>query len=431
VERALLNEQEGDTQPRAELLAATMGLDFNYYVGNSLALSSRRELYDAGILDRRLSGSAYAGIFLRGERFHVERENIGSYRYAVGYKPLIAADGGIEGIIAVPALYRQEEIDEEVARTNALLFGMYAIIVLVVTVIATTLAHRIAAPIHSLTEATKHVSYGDLDIKVRANADGEIGELIRSFEAMTRDLKRNRENLVQYERELAWKEMAKQVAHEIKNPLTPMKLALQHLQQTYRDKVENFSEVFEEVSQMIIRQVDALSRIASEFSHFARMPMAHLERCDVNEVLLEAARLFDQDEHVKLEHQLDRSLPPVVADREELRRAFINIIRNGIQATVGKGRILLSTALKGAAVEIRIQDFGTGIPEEIKHKLFQPNFSTKTDGMGLGLAIVKKTIDDLNGTIEIESEINKGTTVIIRIPTAETLPHEFPSDPAS
>ncbi len=424
VERALLSEQEGEAQPRAELLAATMGLDFNYYVGNTMAISSRRELYDTGILDRRLSGSAYAGIFLRGERFHVETENIGLYRYAVGYRPLIGGDGNIEGLIAVPALYRQEEIDEEVARTNALLFGVYAIIVLVVTVIATTLANRIAAPIHSLTEATKHVSYGDLDVKVRANADGEIGELIRSFEAMTRDLKRNREHLVQYEREIAWKEMAKQVAHEIKNPLTPMKLALQHLQQTYRDKVENFDEIFEEVSQMVIRQVDALSRIASEFSRFARMPKAHLEQCNVNDVVREAASLFEQDKRVTLDQRLDAQLPPIMADREELRRAFINIIRNGVQAMGNVGKIIVTTSRQGHDIEVRIQDFGSGIPDEIKGKLFQPNFSTKTDGMGLGLAIVKKTIDDLNGMIEIVSEANRGTTVIIRIPLAETSSHE-------
>ncbi len=424
VEQAILDEQGGSAQKRTEALATKMGSDFNYYVGNMLAISSRRELYDTGILDRRLSGSAYAGIFLRGQRFHVEAENIGLYRYAVGYKPLLANDGSIQGVIAVPALYRQEEIEEDVARTNALLFGIYAVIVIVVTVLATTLANRIAAPIHSLTEATKHVSYGDLDVKVRAKADGEIGELIRSFEAMTRDLKQSRENLVQYERELAWKEMAKQVAHEIKNPLTPMKLALQHLQQTYRDKVENFDEIFEEVSQMVIRQVDALSRIASEFSRFARMPKAHLEQCSVNDVLREATSLFEQDKRVTLEEHLDPHLPPIMADREELRRAFINIIRNGVQAMGNQGRIIVATSREGHDIEVRIQDFGSGIPDEVKDKLFQPNFSTKTDGMGLGLAIVKKTIDDLHGSIRIDSKLDEGTTVIIRIPTDDSHLHE-------
>ncbi len=430
VEQTLLEEQRKHARERVDELARKMNLDFNYYVGNTLTMSSRRELYDTGILDRRLSGSAYADIFLRGRRFHVETENIGLYRYAVGYRPLMGSDGTIAGIVAVPALYRQEQIDEEVARTNALLFGVYALIVIAVSVIATTLANRIAAPIHKLTEATKQVSLGNLDVHVSARADGEIGELIKSFEAMTRDLKRSRENLVRYERELAWKEMAKQVAHEIKNPLTPMKLALQHLQQVYRDKVENFDQIFEEVSQMVIRQVDALSRIASEFSRFARLPRTQLELCDVNEVLLDAVHLFDQDARVEIERRLGENLPLIHADREELRRAFINIIRNGIQAMGNQGKIVVSTTGHEQDIEIRIQDFGSGIPEEIKHKLFQPNFSTKTDGMGLGLAIVKKTIDNLNGTVEIVSETSKGTTVIIRIPFAETASHEPSTHPA-
>ncbi len=423
VEESLLhgNIQDGsgirdDASVVAERLAAKMKADFNFYAGNTLRMSSRPELYETGILDRRLSGSAYASIFVKGERFHLETENIGLYRYAVGYRPLQDNAGKITGVISVPTLYRQEQIDEDAARTNAVLFGVSAIIFIAISLIATTFANRIASPIHKLTEATKRVSLGDLDVRVHARADGEIGELIRSFETMTKDLKRSRENLVQYERELAWKEMAKQVAHEIKNPLTPMKLALQHLRQTYRDKVENFDEVFEEVSQMVIRQVDALSRIASEFSSFARMPKARLEKCSVNDVLREAIYLFEQDERVRIETHLEQHLPPIMADREELRRAFINIIRNGIQAMNNEGRMIVTSAKLEHDIEVRIQDFGCGIRNEIKDKLFQPNFSTKTDGMGLGLAIVKKTIEDLNGGISIESKLDEGTTVILHIP---------------
>jgi signal transduction histidine kinase len=415
--QSLAADSAGDyTAAIADVLAAKIRADFNLYSGNMLRLSSRKELYDSGILDRRLSGSAYASIFVQGKRFHVETENIGLYRYAVGYRPVTDSTGRITGVVAVPALYRQDKIDEEVARTNALLFGVAAVLVIMILLIATTFANRIAAPIHKLTEATKRISLGDLDVKVNARADGEIGELIQSFERMTKDLKRSRENLVQFERELAWKEMAKQVAHEIKNPLTPMKLALQHLRQTYRDKVENFDEIFEEVSQMVIRQVDALGRIASEFSSFARMPNAKLERCSVNDILREAIGLFEQDRAVKFEARLEPQLPPILADREELRRAFINIIRNGVQAMENQGRMDLTTVKHEHDIEIRIRDSGSGIPDEIKGKLFQPNFSTKTDGMGLGLAIVKKTIEDLRGTIAIESVLHEGTTVVIHIP---------------
>lgn len=407
-----------------ESFASLPNTDFNYYVGKELAASSRTELYETGILDRRLSGSAYRNLFAEGKRFHLETENIGLYSYAVGYRPTLDTNMQIAGVLAVPTLYRQEQIDEEVARTNALLFGVTAIVFLAVALVATAFANRIAAPIHQLTEATKRLSLGDLEVQVNARADGEIGELIRSFETMTRDLKRSRENLVQYERELAWKEMAKQVAHEIKNPLTPMKLAIQHLRQTYSDKVENFGEIFEEVTQMVIRQVDALGRIASEFSRFARMPKSRLEKLSVNDVLREAVSLFEQDDRVQCEMKLEPRLPPIMADREELRRAFINIIRNGIQAMNGAGKILVSSALVHDGIEIRIRDFGAGIPDEIRGKLFQPNFSTKTDGMGLGLAIVKKTLEDMNGTIALDSVVNEGTTAIIHIPLKQEN-HEF------
>ena len=401
----------------AQRLASRIKTDFNFYVGTTLRGSSRLELFESGILDRRLSGSAYENIYIRGTRFHLEKESIGLYQYAVGYRLVLDAGESVAGVISVPTLYRQEEIDREVAQINAVLFGVSAIIFVVITLIATTFANRIAAPIHELTKATKRLSLGDLDVRVQARAEGEIGELIRSFAMMTKDLKRSRENLVQYERELAWKEMAKQVAHEIKNPLTPMKLALQHLRQTYKDRVENFDEIFEEVSQMVIRQVDALSRIASEFSSFARMPNARLEKCSINDVLREAVYLFEQDSRVRFEVRFGQHIPPIMADREELRRAFINILRNGIQAMNGEGKMIVSTEQQNHDVEIRIRDFGVGIPDEIKGKLFQPNFSTKTDGMGLGLAIVKKTIEDLQGSIALESVVHEGTKVVIHIQT--------------
>ena len=405
------------TEQMADQLATDLGTDFNLYRDDSLQVSTRPELYEAGILDRRLNGSVYASVILRGKRFYVETENIGLYQHAVGYRPLVARDGRVYGIVSVPTLYRQDQVDEEVSRQNAFVFGAYAIVLFVIVLIATTLANRIAAPIHSLTEATKRIARGDLDISVRMpQTDGEIGNLVKSFETMMRDLKENRKNLIRFERELAWKEMAKQVAHEIKNPLTPMKLSLQHLRQTYKDRVPNFDQVFEEVSKTIIEQIDTLGRIASEFSHFGRMPTPHLQPCDVNDVLKESVALFGPDPQTQFELSLADDLPVTTADKEELRRAFINIIRNGIQAMNNAGRMLIASQEEGHRIVITFRDFGVGITDEAKERLFQPNFSTKTDGMGLGLAIVKKTLDDLKATIMIERAKGGGTLVTIGIP---------------
>ena len=404
----------------AEQVAADFGTDFNVYRGKTLEVSSRPELYEAGLLDRRLSGAAYANIVLRGKRFYMERANIGFYQYAVGYRPLLGRDGRVAGIVSVPTLYRQDEVDEDVSRQNAFLFGLFAIVLLAILIVATTFANRIAAPVQSLTQATRRVAQGDLDVKFALpETEGEVGELMRSFEAMTKDLKQSRESLIRFERELAWKEMARQVAHEIKNPLTPMKLSIQHLRQTYKDKAPDFDRIFEDVSTTIVAQIDALSRIASEFSHFGRMPKAQLERCDVNAILKEAVALFVTEGATQFETGLRAAPPHVLADREELRRAFINIIRNGIQAMNNSGRMLITTSNDRKHVIVSFRDFGVGISPEMRQRLFQPNFSTKTDGMGLGLAIVKRTIDDLSGKIEVESEVGKGTLMTIRLPRAE------------
>lgn len=398
-------------------LAADLGTDFNVYVGNRLVASSRPELFETGILDTRMSGSAFAGIFRQGRRFHLETERIGLYQYAVGYAPLLDDRNSPVGVVSVPTLYHQEEIDRETSQRNALLFGLYALVLLGIVGIATTFANRIAAPIHGLTQATQRVSEGELAVTVGVpRADGEIGELIRSFETMTRDLQRSRDELVRYEREKAWKEMARQVAHEIKNPLTPMKLSLQHLQQTYRDRVPDFGKIFDEVSRTIIDQIDALSRIASEFSHFARMPNPRKEQCALNAVVQESVQLFEREGAVVFETSYAPDLPEVIADREELRRALINILRNAIQAMGGQGTVKVATGRSRAGLTIMVKDTGPGMSEEIRVRLFEPNFSTKTDGMGLGLAIVKKTIDDLGGTIGIESGVGEGTTVTMTLP---------------
>ena len=408
------------TALKAEELASDIGTDFNIYADNRLTVSSRPQLYDVGILDRRLSGNIYSKIVLGGNRFVVQTEKVGSFEYSVGYRPVLDANENIIGVVSVPTLFRTEETEEQAARRNALLAGTYAAVLLSTILVASVFASRIGGPVQKLTEATRRLAKGELDVQVPpARAEGEISELIRSFDQMTRDLRRNRENAIRFERELAWKEMAKQVAHEIKNPLTPMRLSIQHLRRTYLDGAENFGEILESVTRTVIEQIDALSRIASEFSHFARMPRRILERQNLRDIVGEAVSLFNQQSAVTFEMDLAASMPPVLADRDELRRALINVLRNGIQAMDGTGRITIRGLARDEGALVTITDHGKGVPPEMIEKLFMPNFSTKTDGMGLGLAIVKKTIEDLHGRVTLGSTVGRGTTVTIWLPGAE------------
>ncbi|HSQ76999.1 MAG TPA: ATP-binding protein, partial [Bacteroidota bacterium] len=408
---------------RVELIASNVGTDFNLFVGTTLRISSRPELYTAGLLDSRISGSEFAEVVLGGRWFHVETEHIGLFRYAVGYRPVLDAAGGIIGVVSVPTLFRQDELERELVERHAVLFGVYAAVLLAMLIIMPVLAHRFASPVLQLTAIARDVGKGDLHISQRLpRADGEIGELVQSFDTMTRELERSRDSLVRVERELAWKEMARQVAHEIKNPLTPMKLSIQHLRRAYLDGAQNFGEILEQVTQTVIGQIEALSRIASEFSAFARMPRRTLAPCSPGEVVAEAVQLFSQDSRVAFNLTTEPDLPEIMADREEFRRACINILRNGVQAMSENGRMEVTVSRFAQGVRIAFRDFGHGIPDDVKEKLFQPNFSTKTDGMGLGLAIVKKTVTDMGGTVSIQSTVGEGTTVTLDIPAEQSQP---------
>ncbi len=233
---------------------------------------------------------------------------------------------------------------------------------------------------------------------------------------MTTELKASRENLARVEREVAWKEMAKQVAHEIKNPLTPIKLSIQHLLQAYRDRAHDFERILQGVSTTVIEQIEVLTRIASEFADFARMPERKFERVDVRLLLQETVTLFRELQGIEFRSKFSDTPAILIADRDELRRVFINIIRNSVQAMDKGGTITIETSVADQICTIIVSDTGSGIPPELQARVFRPNFSTKTEGMGLGLAIAQKVIEDLNGTIALRSEVGKGTSVEMKIP---------------
>ena len=405
----------GVTNDFCEAIAADYGIDFSVYEGASLKASSRPELYRASILDGRLTGTAFGNAMTLGRGFYKSQERIGEINYFVGYRPIVIG-GSIRGVLAVPALYRQQEIDEELAQRNAFVLGAYAFVVMLVIGMAIVLAHTLSKPLRELSKAVRSVGKGDLDIVLQAKSADEVGDLIRSFNEMTSELKTSRQHLARAEREMAWKEMAKQVAHEIKNPLTPIKLSVQHLVQAYRQGGKDFGDVLQRVSQTVIEQIEVLTRIASEFSDFARMPARKFERVDLNELVAETVNLFQEVRGIDV-HARRSSVPAhVIADKDELRRVFINIVRNSVQAMEKGGEVSIEVEVAHEVCRIRFSDTGAGIPESLQAKVFQPNFSTKTDGMGLGLAIAQKVIEDLNGTISLKSTVGIGTVIEIRIP---------------
>jgi nitrogen fixation/metabolism regulation signal transduction histidine kinase len=303
------------------------------------------------------------------------------------------------------------------------MYGAFAALGIILLLIGAWISVRVAAPIQQLIAATEKVTEGRLETIVKIKRKDEVGELAQAFNRMTAELERTRENVAQSEREGAWKEMARQVAHEIKNPLTPMKLSVQHVEHAYESGDTNFGSVFKRVIRTLSEQIDVLTRIATEFSRFGEMPRRKYGFVSLKKIVESAMALYDAERgRIRFVVDIPDSLPPIYADDEEFRRALVNLIRNSLQATEGWGVIIVSAREKSGLIHLKVSDTGGGMSAETLKKAFDPNFSTKTSGMGLGLAIVKKIITDMSGTISVESTLGKGTTFHIELPAREYPP---------
>ena len=239
------------------------------------------------------------------------------------------------------------------------------------------------------------------------------GDFLEGFKSMTTELQKNQVEMAELERENAWKEMAKQVAHEIKNPLTPMKLAVQQLIISYKDKNKNFDNIFGKVSTTLLNQIESLSQIATEFSRFARMPHYKIEKIDLIAVINDTLNLF-VEENIQIMFEQNISYAVIEGDKVQLRRLLINLIRNSIQAHASK--LNISSKINNNSIELYLTDNGTGIPEGFRDKIFESNFTTKEKGMGLGLKLAKRFIESINGQINLVSSSDPGTTFKISIP---------------
>ena len=412
-------------------LATRVGLEINLYEQEELVASSRPQLVRDRLIDRRLPLGAYKALFHEGARFVVASAELGSFRYKVGFRALLDEDGRPRYILSVPTLAQQERLQEEQARTIAYLFGALLLLVIVVLATASVLASALARPVGRLRAGLEAVAQGQFEQPIPVESRDEIGELVETFNSMQQQLAESRIILAQQERQLAWREMARQVAHEIKNPLTPMKLSVQHLQRAFYGAAGpaldgRFAGLFTRITGTLIEQIDALARIANEFHSFARMPTRMLERLDLNAVVREAVSLMQEEQMVAVALSLHPEALWVEADREELRRIFINLIKNGVEAIPDgrEGAIAVQTTREpteaGAAEAVcTVTDNGSGIPDEVRHKIFEPNFSTKTRGTGLGLAITKKSVEDFGGSVRFETTEGVGSAFRVALPAVE------------
>ena len=349
-------------------------------------------------------------------------EHIGKLNYLSGYTDFYNGDFLQIGYISVPQFFSQDEIRNEIESFLAVIIHIYLLIIVLAILLSLLIGKQLSAPLNMLENKLKEMRLGQRNEKIDYALNDEIGQLVVQYNRTLDELEQSAKLLAQSERETAWKSMARQVAHEINNPLTPMKLTIQQMQRTKQMNDERFDDYFAKSTVMLIEQIDNLSRIAGTFSNFARMPEANFERVDIATKLNSVVQLFANNfEHVSIEYIGDEKGIYVYADPEQLVQVFNNLLKNAIQSIPSKKIGNVKTTLRKIenVIVIEIIDNGVGIANELKTKLFTPNFTTKTTGMGLGLAIAKNIIEISGGTISFKSKVNAGTTFTVSLPKAD------------
>ena len=299
------------------------------------------------------------------------------------------------------------------------LLNVYVFLLIGIVLLSMLVANSIAKPLTILSTKLKQIQVGGSNQKLEWNRQDELGGLIRNYNEMIQELDRSTRMLALTERETAWREMAKQVAHEIKNPLTPMKLITQHLQNSIsRTDHDEIPALVRRVTQTLIEQIENLSKIASEFSNFAKLPAPENEKIALNEVVTSTHDLFRKREDMDIHLRVPIDEIYVFADKNHIIRVLTNLIKNAIQAIpLGRrGRIEIILYKHHKRAIIKVTDNGCGIPDSMKDKVFYPNFTTKNSGTGLGLAIVRDIIDSCNGHIYFHTSENKGTEFFVELP---------------
>ena len=405
-----LHESSINLNSISEKATRDLGVDFTLFRGNEFVYSTNNQYYAVGLIPRILNPKAYEDLLVKGLTQTITKEKIEGYNFnAFYYKTSLL---GEFHVIKITDAFNKIMLPLSGQEVDVYIFVSYSVALIIILLLGFILTNQISKPISQLKNATKSVASGDLHVEVNVSTRDEVSELVDGFNYMVKELKRSQAELAEFERETAWKEMAKQVAHEIKNPLTPMKLSVQQLIAAYNDKSDKFDKLFNKVTRTIINQIETLKNIASEFSSFARMPNPKIETVNLESLLREAVDLFSE-EKVSINLESIEKIELNV-DKDQLRRVFINLIRNSIQAGANSIKIMISK--EAASSIIRIKDNGSGIPLEVKDRIFDNEFSTKTTGMGLGLTMAKKTIENYGGTISIEESTESGTIILINIP---------------
>ncbi|MFI1744839.1 ATP-binding protein [Thalassobellus sediminis] len=386
-----------------------------YDLEGALLLSSKASL-QVSDADKCLKAEVLNEISNRADHRYVDKHIENGQTYQSSYTYLVDQKSKPLAILNIPYLERDDFLTNELLEFLKRIAYAFMFVLLAAIIIAFLLSKYITKSLQAISDKINTTRLEKRNEKIDVNdTSEEISTLVNSYNSMIDELEESAVQLARSEREQAWREMAKQVAHEIKNPLTPMRLTVQNFQRKFNPEDENIHLKVDEYSKTLIQQIDTMSSIASAFSNFAKMPAQQNETLNVVKIVKLALDIFNED-YIFFTSESEEVIAKF--DRTQLIRVVTNLVKNAIQAMPENQmpKIVINVGSNSKDVIITVSDNGSGVSEENKEKVFEPKFTTKTSGMGLGLAMVKNIIETYKGSISFSSEKDKGTTFKVTFP---------------
>lgn len=393
--------------------------DINFYdTGGYMIASSRPKVFNMGLLSEQMNPLAIKAFLVDNKSELIHDEHIGNLNYTSAYLPFYNHEGRLLGFLNLQHFGQQKDFEIQIQKFLVAIINVFMLLLAISIVLAIFISNWVTAPLRLLQDNFSKIRFGKHNQQISYNKEDEIGALVKDYNKKLEELEFTAQQLAQSERESAWREMAKQVAHEIKNPLTPMKLSLQQLLRVYNANDPESEKKVKKVADSIIEQIDALTKIANEFSNFAKMPRPEEVTMDLLPIIENVSEVFRQEANCEITIESTLKTVNIKADKDQMIRTFNNLINNAIQAIPEdkEGKIRIRIKKEENLFLVEIEDNGTGISHDKKPNIFVPYFTTKTAGTGLGLAMVKQIVENHNGSIYFTTQEGKGTVFTIELP---------------
>lgn len=406
-------------QSTLQKISVVFKTDVNIYdLHGLLVASSRPKIFDLGLVSEQMNPIAMHQLIDQHSSSFSHTEEIGQLAFISSYLPLFNDNHHEIGYINLQHFGQQQDYENQIETFVTSIINVFILLLALSVIIGLLVSNWLIAPLNVLKKHMTNIQFGKENKRINYQQKDEIGAIVQAYNEKLEELQEAAQKLASSEREMAWREMAQQIAHEIKNPLTPMKLSIQHLMRSYDPHHPDSEKYLNRVMDSLIEQIDGLTRISNEFSHFAKMPEPVLQRENMSEIVEKVRSLYENETNIKVEFKAPYEPIIVQIDRNLWSQVLVNLLQNAQQALSGKenGRIDISITKVGNRCVVYVEDNGCGISEEETVRIFTPHFTTKSSGSGIGLSLVKQIVEKHGGNISFTSILHEGTTFKIELP---------------